>query len=306
MRFPLDFLFEKRLQIVNRFKRLTRIIGLLLLLGLLPACSAVKIFYNQSPDFAYWYLDGYLDFTGAQSLRVKSELGRLQAWHRQTQLPGYIDTLEKLKRQIPSDIDAATACGVYADVRSKLISVSDRAEPAALAVVRTLNASQLTQMERQFAKTNANYREDFLEGTTKERRDKRYQQAVRRAEMLYGTLDEKQLTVIGQQIDRSLFDAVLAYAEKLRRQQDALQTLRLLAKGQHSSGKAQASLHDLFGRAFNSPDRAYRDYMDKLTRQGCNAVADLHNSTTPAQRSKAGETLDSYVQDFRTLSAQKS
>ena len=43
----------------------------LLLVGLvLQGCNAVKIAYNQAPTLAYFYLDGYIDFTDAQSTQV--------------------------------------------------------------------------------------------------------------------------------------------------------------------------------------------------------------------------------------------
>ncbi|MGH8848234.1 MAG: DUF6279 family lipoprotein [Polaromonas sp.] len=290
-------------------RRCTRIIGLLGILalaGLLQACGATKVFYNQAPDyFAYWYLDGHFDFTEAQSLQVKDGLTQLQAWHRQTQLPGYIDALQKLQRQMPSDMDAGTACALFADLRRKLIAVADQAEPAAAAVVGTLGADQLVQLERRFALGNAHFQGDFLEGTLKEVRDKRFQQAVSRAEMLYGPLDDMQLAVIGRRIDQSRFDATLSYAERLRRQQDALQTLRPLIAGQATPETTQAALHGLFERRRNSPDPVYRDYRNQLTQEACETFADLHNSTTAAQRSSAVETLNGYEQDFRALNAQQ-
>ncbi|MES2361159.1 MAG: DUF6279 family lipoprotein [Pseudomonadota bacterium] len=286
---------------------MTRIISLLALASLLQACSAVKIVYNQAPDLAYWYLDGYVDFSEKQSLQVKEDLARLLAWHRQTQLPGYIDTLQKLQRQMPADMDAAQACEMFFDVRRKLLAVSTQAEPAVLALAGTLEAGQLAQMEHRFAKGNTDYREDFVEGTPKARRHKRYKQAVNRAEMLYGRLGDKQLGLIGQAIDQSRFDAALSYAERVRRQQDALQTLRTLAANRSTAAdtpeKTRDAMRALFERSLNSPDAVYRDYLEKLTQDNCKNFADLHNSTTPAQRLRAVETLNSYEQDLRTLAA---
>lgn len=281
-------------------------LGALALAGLLQGCSVMKIAYNQAPELIYWHLDGHLDFTDAQTLQVKADLTKLQAWHRQTQLPAYIETLQKLRQQIPFDMDAAAACAVYADVRGKLMAVSSQAEPAVVALVGTLSAGQLVKLERRFAKGNADYREDFLDGSSKARRDKRYKQAVSRAEMLYGSLDPKQLAVIGHRIDISHFSAPVSYGEKLRRQQDALETLRPLAAGQGTPETTQTAIKGLFERSLNSPDPAYRDYMDKLTQNACTSFAELHNSTTPAQRGKAVETLLRYEQNFRTLHLQKS
>lgn len=281
-------------------------LGILALAGLLQGCSLMKIAYNQAPELAYWHLDGHFDFTDAQTLQVKADLAKLQAWHRQTQLPAYIETLQKLRQQIPSDMDAASACALYADARGKLVAVTTQAEPAAVALVRTLSADQLVKLERRFAKGNAEYREDFLDGSPKARRDKRYKQAVSRAEMLYGGLDDKQLAVIAHRIDNSHFSAPVSYGEKLRRQQDALHTLRPLVAGQATPEKTQTAIKGLFERTLNSPDPAYRDYMNKLTQDACASFAELHNSTTPAQRSKAVETLLRYEQDFRALNAQKT
>jgi hypothetical protein len=310
MRFPVNFLLVKHPATLAKLRPCTRIIGLLgvlILAGLLQACGATKVFYNQAPDyFAYWYLDGYFGFTEAQSVQVKDALNKLQAWHRQTQLPGYIDALQKLQLQMPSDMDAGTACALFADLRRKLITVSDQAEPAVVAVVGTLNTDQLAQLERRFTRDNADEQGDFLEETPQARRDKRYQQAVSRAEMLYGPLDDKQLAVIGQRIDQSRFDAALSHAERLRRQQDMLQTLRPLIAGQATPETRQAALRGLFERRRNSPDPVYRDYRDKMTQQACETFADLHNSTTATQRGNAVEILKGYEQDFRTLNGQQS
>lgn len=289
-----------------------RIIGLLVLvplIALLQACSAVKVAYNQAPELGYWFMDSYLDFNGAQSLRVKEDLGKLQAWHRQSQLPAYVETLQKLQQQLRGDLSTAAACSIYEDVRRKLLAVSERAEPTVLALAPTLEPAQLTHMEGRFAKSNAEYREKFLEGTAAQKRAVRLKQAISRAEMLYGSLDDKQLAVLGQRIDQSLFDPALNYAERLRRQKDALQTLRTLTAPQASpvsTDRVRVAMRSLFERSLNSPNPAYRDYFDRLTQDNCRTVAELHNSTTPAQRARAIETLANYEQDLRALMAQKS
>jgi len=289
--------------------RCTGIIGglaVLALAGLLQSCSLMKVAYNQAPELVYWQLDRHFDFTDAQSLQVKADLARLQAWHRQTQLPGYIETLQKLQQQMPSDIDAAAACAIYTDVRGKLVALARQAELPMATLAASLQAGQLKNLERRFAKGNDEYREDFLEASPKAQREKRYKEAVKRAEILYGGLEKKQLAVIERRMDASHFDASRSYAEKLRRQQDALHTLRPLVAGQGTPEKTQAAMRGLFERTLNSPDAANHDYMDKLTQDACVTIAELHNSTTPAQRHKAVETLHRYEQDFRTLNAQKS
>ena len=274
---------------------------------LLPACSAIKIAYNQGPDLAFWYLDAYVDFNDAQSLQVKAELNRLQTWHRQTQLPGYIDSLQKLQQQLPLDLSASQACGVYTDARQKLLAVTTEAQPAAAALASSLSIRQIASIERKFDKGNAEYREEFMEGPPKTRRERRYKKAVNRAEMLYGPLDERQLAVIEQGIAQSRFDAARSYSERVRRQQDALQTLRGLAAGgtgvASSAEKARTSMRLLLERSIESPDPAYRAYQETLIQDTCRGFAELHNSTSAVQRAKASKVLGAYKRDLTDLRA---
>jgi hypothetical protein len=321
MRVPVDFWGERRFGqaawaglasgCAAGFSRCRRIIGIigvlgvLALVGLLQACSALKIAYNQAPELAYWYFDGYLDLNGAQSLQLKNELARLQAWHRQSELPLYIATLQKLQQQLPQDLDAGAVCAISSDVRSKLMALSERAEPGAAALAGTLSTAQLAHLERSFAKDNARYREEVLDATPQEKRDRRYKRTVRRAQMLYGRLDDAQLGVISQRIEQSRFDAERAHLETLRRQNDALTTLRGLASvqvsGQVSTESAQAAIRSLFDRSWNTPDPAERSFRVQMTQDSCQTLAAIHNSTTPAQRSEAVQTLRRYEEDLRTL-----
>lgn len=283
-----------------------------MLAGALQGCSAIRLAYNNSPDLAYWYLDGYADFNGAQSLQVKDELEKLQAWHRQTQLPAYIDLLQRVKLKMPSDIDAAQACEVFGDVRRKLLVVSDHAEPAVVALAATMNPVQIKHMERKFEKGNEKYRDDYVDATPQSSRAKRYKEAVKRAEMLYGSLGEKQLERIAHTIDQSGFNAAISYAERIRRQRDVLQTLRTIATDkapiQASTDNTKIAsntlIRGLFDRSVNSPNATYRDYIEKLTQGGCRSFADLHNATTLSQRATAIATISGYQHHLKVLAAQ--
>ena len=295
-----------------------KIIGVLALAALLPACSAVKTGYNQLPTLASFYLDGYAGFTDAQSLQVKSELTRLHAWHRQTQLPAYADLLDKLQTVLQGNITPAQVCTVWPDVRRQLLAVPVQAEPAIAALAVSFQPAQLQQMQRKFSRGNADFRKDFIDAAPAAIRTRRYEQAVSRAEMLYGSLSEQQLKRIGQLVDASGFNAPMVYAERLRRQQDVLQTLRAVMAAGSTSGStassaasttasttaAQGQLKALLERTLASPEPAYRDYIEKNTQENCRATAELHNSTTDAQRQKALRVIQGYAVDFRTLARQ--
>ena len=56
----------------NTAKRLAGIIVALALALGLAACSAVRLGYANLPDLAYWWLDGYVDFSDEQELESLS------------------------------------------------------------------------------------------------------------------------------------------------------------------------------------------------------------------------------------------
>lgn len=293
MKFPVNFL------------RLCGIISLLAAAALLQACSAVKIAYNQAPQLAYLYLDGYADFNEVQSLQVRTDLTKFMAWHRQTQLPGYIDLLQKIQQKMPQDITAVQACDVFADVRQKALALTDYAEPATLSVAATLSAKQLTVMERKFAKGNTTWREDYLEGSAKDLFEKRQKSAIKRADMLYGSVTDKQRSLIAQQIEKSQFKAAQSYAERQRRQKDIVQTLGKVIASPQDAATTQGEVRSLLARSIASPDAAYKTYLETITQEGCASFAELHNATSAEQRKKAVEVLAGYEQDFKVLVGKK-
>ena len=312
MLFPVNFL-RLGFGLKNRFALLIlpavryrfRIISLLAVAALVSACSAVKIGYNQAPALAYLSLDGYANFTETQSLQVKADLSRLHAWHRQTQLPAYADLLQKMQPLMQTNITPAQVCTVALDIRRKLLAVANQTVPELAVLASTLAPEQLQQLQRKFALGNADYRKDFMDASPAAVRSKRYEQAVSRAEQLYGRLDTQQLKRIALLVDQSGLNPALVYAERLRRQQDTLKTLRTLASSpQAARTDMHALTHALVEQWFESPNAAHRDYLETTTQQACLSIAELHNSTTPAQRQKAIDVLKGYAQDLRALASQ--
>ena len=286
-----------------------RIIGLLLCLGLLPACSAIKLGYNNAPDLVYWWLDGYADLTELQSLKARDDLARLQQWHRATELPKIAELLQSAQQIAPGNTSGDQVCGLLADVRARFDAVVAQVEPTAVTLAMGLSAAQLGRIEAKFAKTNAEWRDDWMAGSLAKRQTKRLKTAVERSEQFYGNLEERQVAVLRDFIAGSDFDAQISYAERLRRQQDLLQTLRqtsaLSGEARPGVPQAAAALHAYLERSVHSPNPAYRAYLDREIRDNCKAFAQLHNSTTPTQRERAVRRLAAYERDARELASQR-
>ena len=285
-----------------------RIIGLLgvVLAGLLlQGCSAVKLAYNNAPELAYWWIDGYADLDDAQSLRVREELARLQQWHRANELPRIAELLQKTRQMALADATPEQVCNLFADARKRIDAVVAQAEAPVVSIAMTLRPAQLTHMEAHFAKGNAEWQEEWASGSPSDRQARRLKASVERSEQFYGTLEERQLAVLRTAIQQSGFDPQLSYTERLRRQRDLLQTLREAgATPRPTPAQATALLRATLERSVTSPDPAYRAYAERAITDSCRTFALLHNSTTPAQRERAARRLGAYERDAREL-AQK-
>ena len=91
---------------------MSRIIGALLVATALGACSAIQLAYNNLPTVSYWWLDGYLDFDGAQTPKVRDELARLLAWHRQNELPRIASLLKEAETMAPGEVTPEQVCAM--------------------------------------------------------------------------------------------------------------------------------------------------------------------------------------------------
>jgi Family of unknown function (DUF6279) len=287
----------------NVVSRLRIIVVMGLLAGLLAGCSAVRFGYNQAPDLLFWWLDGYADFDDAQSLRVRDGLAQWFAWHRRTQLPDYAGLLVRAQAELPADTTPQRVCRWWDDLRQRGERAAEQALPFAAEVMPTLKPAQIQHIERRYARINGEFRDDFLDKDPVRRQERSVQRAVERAEFLYGSLDAEQRALVARLVTASPFDADAWYAERLQRQQEALQMLRRLSTENAPRDTALATLRAYGERMARSPREPYRRYQEKLETYNCAFAASLHNATTPAQRQAAVAKLKGWEADFRALSA---
>jgi hypothetical protein len=267
----------------------------------LGGCSAVRLAYNNAPDFTYWWLDGYFDFDGAQSLRLRNDLQSLQDWHRQGELPQLAETLKNLNTAATQPVVPEQVCKLALYLEDRVQTLLDRAAPTAVALAPSLTVAQLDHLARALDKRNREWREEWLDGTPEQRNARRLTQLVERAEGFYGRVNDQQRALLQSQLDASAFDASLQYREILRRQQDVLQTLRALRASNAQEIHVQAEVRALVSRSLQSPDPVFRQYTERMRTQACHAIAAFHNSTSASQRSKLQQTLQGYEADTRAL-----
>ncbi|WP_296509440.1 DUF6279 family lipoprotein [Rhodoferax sp.] len=282
-------------------RRWCAIIGLLVAATALSGCGAVRLAYNNAPDLAYWWIDGYLDLDSPQSLKLRKDLQSLQSWHRQEELPLAADMLKNLQAASQGPVSADQVCQLSRYLETRFQAVIDRAAPTAFSLAPTLTVAQLDHLVRAWDKRNQEWREEWLDGSPQERLNRRLKSTVERAEGFYGRLSDSQKQLLRTQLAASQFDPALQYQETQRRQKDIVRTLRELKASPATELHQQAEVRALFVRSTQSPDPAFQQYTERVRTGFCEAAAELHNATTPGQRLKLQQTLQGYESDVRAL-----
>ena len=268
---------------------------------LLQGCSAVKLAYNQVPHLAYWQLNRYLGLSDMQTERVREELGELHQWHRDTMLPRHAELLQTVQQQLPGAVSPDQACRTYDAVRTQIDRVILQAEPKLVWLATQLTDSQIRNLQKKQADSNAEWKKEWVDITPEQLRERRFKLLQSRAEGFYGALDEPQKAALRAVIAQSSFEPQRHYAERLRRQQDLVQVLQKIAEDRGNTDRARSLLRGYLDRFNTSPDAGYQHYAQALVKENCEGFSRVHNATTSAQRAKAVQSVKGYEQDFLVL-----
>jgi len=283
---------------------LWRLLLCALALALLQGCSAIKLGYNKADDLAYWWLDGYADFAAPQSERLRAALGDVHRWHRTQELPLYAGLLQQAQTLAAENITPTQVCNMADAGQSHLNALTTKAMPALTTVAMDLSGKQLMHMERQWAKKNAAWQDDWLKPSPAEREKKRIDNMVERFESFYGTLTPAQVQLLRQQVQQSVWTAPWAWRDRVYKQQLLLELLRSFQIKSPQPALAQDALQSIV-QSWTSTSEGYGFEMrQRIKQEACSNVAQLHTTTTPAQRLKATQRLRAYAIDFQDLATQ--
>ena len=278
-----------------------RRLGLLVLVLLLQACSAIKLGYNQLPTLGYWWLDGQLNFNERQAEMAQAALRQVHDWHRREELPAYSALLDRLGQLSSANVTEQQICQVFDDVQDRLERTMREAIRQAAPVALQLGPRQLQSLARQWERKNEEWEVEWLPADLQERLERRVKRTSDRYADFYGPLTSAQLNLVREQLQASAWNPEWGRRDRKRRQQDLLATLQDLQHSRASAAEAEKALLGVWQRWRMPPGSADQALMNRLTQQACSHLAQLHNSTTPEQRQRAQRRLRAYERDLREL-----
>ncbi|MES2538905.1 MAG: DUF6279 family lipoprotein [Pseudomonadota bacterium] len=283
---------------------LAKKIGLILIATLLVGCTAARLGYSNGETLSYWWLNNYIDVESDQVPEVKKDLATLFAWHRKTQLKGYVQVMSSMQKRAQGNVTEAELTADYADFQKRMLLVADRALPEMTDLALAMRPQQIANLEKKFASNDEKYRKDFLRGDLEERQRFRYKKMLKNVEYWLGNMSSEQERLIRAASDARPLNNELVFADRQRRQAALIALLKKIQAEKPSREATTALLknyiHSTVERTANAEHRAY---FEASSAASVRLAAMVFNQATPEQKAHFVKTLQQWVEDFTRLAA---
>ena len=142
------------------FKHIAVVLTVTLALG---ACSRVGLAYRNLDVIIPWTLSDYLDMNGEQKSWLDERLKEHLSWHCTTQLPGYLDWLDRLQTMVATNqvTDAALQARAH-EAEQAIAETAREITPSAIELLQRLDDKQVAEMNDAFAKDQRKRQEEYL------------------------------------------------------------------------------------------------------------------------------------------------
>lgn len=132
------------------FKHIATLLVFTLALG---ACSRVGLAYRNLDVIIPWTLSDYLDMNGEQKDWFNERLKKHLNWHCTTQLPGYLEWLDRLQSMVETNqvTDAALQART-SEAKKAIADTARQITPSAIELLQGLDDKQVAEMNDAFAK----------------------------------------------------------------------------------------------------------------------------------------------------------
>ncbi|NVZ63757.1 hypothetical protein HX867_16815 [Pseudomonas gingeri] len=274
-----------------------------LILGLaLAACTRVGVAYRNLDVIIPWTLGDYVDMNREQKGWFNERLKEHLQWHCTTQLPGYLEWLDRLQRMVEngqvndSELQARTV-----EAKAAIAQVAREITPSAVELLQGLDDRQVAEMNEAFAREQRERQAEYVALPLDEQMRQRAERMSKRLKAWLGPLSlEQQQRVIewsselGEQnrlwiANRAHWQAQLSAAVAARQSPDFPRRIEQLLQHRDSLWTAE------YRQAYARTEQAARSLL-----------VDLMTESTPAQRNQLLKRIADLRRDFSELKCLKA
>ncbi|MFF7107592.1 DUF6279 family lipoprotein [Pseudomonas sichuanensis] len=282
--------------------RLTKALFMVVALALvLAACNRIDLAYRNLDRLVPWSLGDYLDMNREQKRLLDERLKEQLAWHCRTQLPGYLDWLDRVQGMVASDtVTDATLQQRTAEARQAIGRVAEQITPSASELLRGMSDAQVAEMRQAFRQDIDKRRQAYAQTSLPKQVAQRATRMEKRLEPWLGELTpEQRLRVMSW--SQALGDQNRsAIANRAHWQQQLA-----LAMEQRASPGFEPRLAQLLQRKESLWTPEYRQAFQNSEQQARSLLVDLMKQSSPAQRQFLQQKLNKVRTDFSELKCLK-
>ncbi|PRW92530.1 MULTISPECIES: DUF6279 family lipoprotein [Pseudomonas] len=283
-------------------RRLKFLMVLLTLSLVLAGCNRVGLAYRNLDVIIPWTLNDYLDMNAGQKSWFNDTLKEHLAWHCTTQLPGYLDWLDRLQQMVDSNqvTDAALQTRTV-EAKQAIAEIAREITPSAVQLLQGLDDQQVKDMSDALAKDLHKRQDEYLKPPLAQQIKERAQRMSKRLDAWIGPLSPAQqnrVTAWSAELgaqnqawigNRAHWQAQFIEALQQRHNADFPQKIQQLLVDRESLWTPQ------YRAAYAQTEAAARGLL-----------VDVMAQSSPAQRLKLTQKIDKVRSDFQALKCLKS
>jgi hypothetical protein len=280
-------------------KQITVIITLSLTVA---ACSRVGLAYRNLDVIIPWTLSEYLDMNREQKDWFNERLKEHLIWHCTTQLPGYLDWLDRLQAMVVNNqiTDAALQTRTQ-EAKQAIAETALEITPSAIELLQGMDDKQVAEMNDAFTKDQRKRQEAYLKPSLEQQIKERSKRMEKRLNDWLGPLSPTQ-----QQ-------RVMAWSNALGDQNKQWIANRAHWQQQFSAAVAQRQspefpqrIETLLVNRESLWTPAYRQAYANTEAQARALLVDVMAESTPVQRERLLQKIEGVRKDFTDLKCLKA
>lgn len=282
-------------------RRLKLMVVLLTLSLVLAGCNRVGLAYRNLDVIIPWTLNDYLDMNAGQKSWFNDKLKDHLAWHCTTQLPGYLDWLDRLQQMVDNNqvTDAALQARTV-EAKQAIAEVAREITPSAIQLLQGLDDQQVKEMSDALAKDLRKRQDEYLKPPLEQQIKERAQRMSKRLDAWIGPLSASQQNrvtawsiALGEQNEqwignRARWQTQFIAAVQQRKDADFPQKIQQLLVDRESLWTPDYKV------AYAQTEAAARSL-----------IVDLMAESTVQQRLKLTQKIDGVRSDFKALKCLK-
>ncbi|WP_394140724.1 DUF6279 family lipoprotein [Vibrio chagasii] len=169
---------------------------LLLLVCFLFVGCGTKFAYNNISWFAVSYIEDFVSLSNSQESELEARLDSLQAWHKETQLPLYIEQLQVLKNINRSELSPDFIVEQSEQIKNHIRSIVNKFSPDIYALSMQLSPKQDREFLTNFRKKQQEFYEERLSLNDDDSRERYRDRIEERLERWLGSVSKEQKQII--------------------------------------------------------------------------------------------------------------